>query len=163
MTVNSDKEKPNILIKVSGDLVFDSKTISFIKQKAKKNYVVILVGGGTDITKALEEYHRKKGKRYKPNFVPALGRKLKTFRERQIARDILEQNQKALQDKLVGTTGVAVEIPVLHLGGVLSHVNADNLAEITSLNFKKVYVLTPKGRGDTKNFGHYSNVEVKEF
>lgn len=44
----------NVLIKASGD-VFESKAFKyFVAQKAKESFVVIVVGGGTEISKRLE-------------------------------------------------------------------------------------------------------------
>lgn len=118
----------NILIKVSGDLVDNKKTFAFIKKKAEKNFVVILIGGGTEISKALAEEGIK-------SFFTEIGRVITTFKGRQIARDILEQHQKKLQDRIneAGITAV-VEVPVINLGSVLCHINGDKLASFCSIN-----------------------------
>lgn len=137
----------NILIKVSGDLVKRKKVIDFIKGKATKNFVVILTGGGSDISFLL----KKAGIDFK--FTTA-GRVIKNFHGRQLARDVLEKKQKMLQNKFIRLSIRAVaEIPVINLGGILCHLNGDNLAEACSVNFDETYVVTRKGRNKKLN-GH---------
>lgn len=137
----------NILIKVSGDLVDNKKTFAFIKKKAEKNFVVVLIGGGSEISKTLAEEGVK-------SFFTETGRVITTFKGRQIARDILEQHQKKLQDRIneAGITAV-VEVPVINLGSVLCHINADRLASDSSINFDKTCIITLKGRN--KNLQGY--------
>ena len=69
------------------------KAFEFIKGLSKKHYVVVLCGGGEQINKAFKE------KGLEIEFGPA-GRKT-TFKGRQISRDVLEKNQKEIQDKFI--------------------------------------------------------------
>src|SRR4030042_152107 len=101
----------NILIKSSGDVSDSKKFYDFAVNQAKRNYTVVICGGGSKINSALE----KKG--YKTKF-DKHGRVMKTWEERKIAREVLEQEEKILQDKFVGT-GVNVIAPFLNAYSVL--------------------------------------------
>lgn len=78
-------ERKNCLIKLSGDvLVLDDSTLSWLRKLTGEYFVVLCVGGGTQINKAFEDAGFPIGK-----FGP-LGRETRTFEERQLARDVLE-------------------------------------------------------------------------
>lgn len=144
----------NILIKVSGDLVDNPAVIDFIKERAQKAFVVILVGGGTEISNNL-------GAQGFGSHFSAAGRVIPDFSGRQLARNILEKNQQKLQDRLVELQiNAVVEIPVVNLGSVLCHLNGDHLAVAASINFNQTYILTSKGRKKQLS-GH--NLEIVEI
>lgn len=130
----------NKLIKVSGDLVGNQDATRIIKSEAINNFTVVLVGAGSDISGALKK------ERLDSVFTEA-GRVISEFRGRQLARNILEENQKAMQNELIKNgINAIVEIPVISLGGVLCHLNGDNMAVACSVNFDETIVITKKGR-----------------
>ena len=143
----------HVLIKTSGDLTDNPETIEFIRRQSEiADHVVVLVGGGTDITDALG----REG--IESRFINGTGRVIESFEGRQLARKILEENQKNLQDRLAGLNiHVVVEIPVFNLGSVLCHANGDIIATAFSVNFDRTYVLTLPGR-DKVLEGH--NIEI---
>ncbi len=142
----------NVLIKISGDLINKDGTYRFIREHSMNAFVVVLVGGGSDIT----DFLRENGSNSR--FVDGTGRFIEDFEARQEARNILERNQHYVQDKLVemGINAV-VEIPVRYVGGVLCHENGDNMATAISINFSRTYVLTLPER--EKELDGY-NIEV---
>ena len=144
----------NILVKVSGDVIEKEEVLNFIKEKARENYVVVICGAGTKIGEAFD----KKGCKIKFN---EHGRVTETFEERQIIRDVLEDEQRKLQDKLVGT-GASVIIPIIELGSVLCHINGDMYVKAGYLGFGEIYVFTLKDRvGDKeKIFNDFLKVKV---
>lgn len=130
------------MIKVSGDLVRRQKFLDFAIKKAEHNYVVVICGGGTKISAALKEAG------YEIKF-DELGRRItKTWEERKIMRDVLEKQEKELQDNFVGK-GILVKSPILHAGSVLCPINGDDLVKAYELGFDKIYVFTTRKR--TKN------------
>jgi len=136
-------EVKNILIKVSGDISNNEEFFNFAKKKAKNNYVFVICGAGTKISEVLN----KSG--YKIKYDDNHGRITQTFAERKIVRDVLEDEEKRLQDKFIGT-GVAVGAPILNAGPVLCHINGDNLAKAYYLGFDEIYVFTLKSRIERK-------------
>ena len=146
----------NLLIKVSGDLLEDKQTLRFIKEKGERNYVVVLCGGGTEITKQLETA----GIEFE--FGPS-GR-ITNFEGRQIARGILERQQAELQDLFIRKKiDAAIEIPVISIGGVLCHVNGDAyLRNIGYNTFDELYCITTQERKEKKekNFNEYPKIKV---
>lgn len=131
--------KQSLFIKVSGDCL-SKKFLSLVKELSQKFFIVICVGGGTQIN---EEF-KKRGK--KIEFGPS-GREIEIFEDRQLARDILEKNQAHLQDALLkAKIHATVIIPVLDMGSVLCHVNGDNLIRDLQHNFNKSIVITTKDR-----------------
>ena len=121
--------------------------------------MVICVGGGLQINR---EFKRRGIPR---DFGP-LGRRNKTFREKQLARNILEKNQIKVQDFLAkkGITAVVI-IPVLDLGSVLCHVNGDTLVEVAYIGFDDLFVITTEVRkaDKEKDFGNLRRVQVIGF
>ncbi|MCK4650402.1 hypothetical protein KAT36_04190 [Candidatus Pacearchaeota archaeon] len=144
----------NILIKVSGDVIEKKEVLNFIRKKARENYVVVICGAGTKIGKVFD----KKGCKIKFN---EHGRVTETFKERQIVRDVLEDEQRKLQDRLIGT-GVSVIIPIIKLGSVLCHINGDAYVKAGYLGFDEMYVFTLRDRikGKEKIFNGFSKVKV---
>lgn len=144
----------NILIKASGDITKNKVFLDFVKSKAKTDYVVLICGAGTKIGEELE----KSGFNIKFN---EHGRVTKTFKERRIARNVLENEQKQLQDKLVGV-GVVVIVPIVYVGNVLCHINGDNHVKASYLGFDEIYIFTLKDRVEKKKevFKDYEKVEI---
>jgi len=152
--------RKNCLIKISGDL-FKDEVFEWIKSLTKKYFVVVCVGGGTQISEALIKAGFSKGE-----FGP-LGRELKTFEQKQLARDVLEKNQVKLQDRLAKMgVQVAVVIPVIDVGSVLCHVNGDQYVINAYHGFDLSYIITTTNRvGDKKKFfkPYYPKIKVKAF
>lgn len=144
----------NILIKASGDVIKKTKVLNFIKKNGKKNYTVVICGAGTKIGKALNE------KGYKTKF-NAHGRITETFEERKVVRDVLEGEQRKLQDKLIGT-GASVVAPIIKLGSVLCHINGDAYVKAGYLGFDEIYVFTLKNRIENKKkiFDDFPKVKI---
>ena len=144
----------NILIKASGDVIEKEEVLNFIRKKARENYVVVICGAGTKIGKALGE------KGYETKF-DEHGRVTKTFEERRIVRDVLEDEQRKLQDRLIGT-GANVIAPIIKLGSVLCHINGDAYVKAGYLGFDEMYVFTLRDRveGKEKIFNGFSKVKV---
>ena len=140
------------LVKVSGDLCKRDEVIEWIRILAAEYFVVICVGGGTQINEAFEAAGIKVRKH------GPLGRETEGFKERQLARDVLEENQEELQDLLAarGITATVV-IPVLEIGSVLCHINGDIFILTGYLGFDKIYVLTCEDRVKGKK------VEFKKY
>jgi acetylglutamate kinase len=148
-------EVPNVLIKVSGDVDDSQKFFDFVVAKAKTSHVVVISGGGTKINQAL------KAAGFEIKFDDKHGRITDTWEERKIARDVLEQTQKELQDKFVGQ-GVTVMAPILYPGTVLCHINGDNLVKAFYLGFCEIYAFTLKDRIKKKKtfFKKWPKVQV---
>ncbi len=144
-----------MLIKASGDVSHNSIFLEFAKAKAKTNYVIVIAGGGTKISATL------KAAGYEVKF-DEHGRVTDTWEERKIARDILEQEEKELQDIFVGT-GVIVKAPLLEAGAVLCPINGDNLVKALYLGFDEIYVFTLGERAKEKEkiFADYPKVQIK--
>jgi acetylglutamate kinase len=128
----------NILIKGSGDVLGSPKFIRFIKEKTRKNNIVVICGGGTQISKALIEAG------YEIRY-DHLGRITKTEEEKDIARKILEKERKNLKRSL-NDRNIHIISPILKIGSVECHINADNLVKACYLGFDSVYVFTLKNR-----------------
>jgi len=133
----------NILIKGSGDITDSQVFFNFVVEKARDNYVVVICGGGTKISAALE----------KAGYVveyDELGRRVtKTWEERMIVRDVLEHEEKKLQDRFVGR-GVIVVPPILYAGSALCPINGDDLVKAYDLGFSEIYVFTKQERIEKK-------------
>lgn len=145
----------NILVKGSGDITNSLQFFNFVVEKAQDNYVVVICGGGTKISAALE----------KAGYVveyDMLGRRVtKTWEERMIMRDVLEHEEKKLQDKFVGK-GVIVVPPILYAGSALCPINGDDLVKAYDLGFDAIYVCTKEERIEQKQsiFQGWPKVEI---
>ncbi len=151
----------NILVKVSGDESKNLDFLNWIKQLDREAYVAICVGGGTQINQKLIDHGIDPAKPHGP-----LGRELETFELRQVARDVLELNQRDLEDDLAAKgVHVHVVIPVVDVGGVLCHVNGDQLVKTAYLGFDELYVVTTPEREEKKreDFKDLSKVKVISF
>lgn len=147
----------NCLIKVSGDLTSPSKELAeFIRRLSNEFFVVICLGGGTQINKAFED------KGFEIKFGP-LGRETNSLEQRQLARDILEMNQAKFQDALQ-SDGIhaSVVIPVLEIGTVLCHVNGDQYVLAAYQGFDSIFVVTLPERLEAKkkDFVNYPKIQV---
>jgi len=145
----------NILVKGSGDITDSLQFFNFVVEKARDNYVVVICGGGTKISAALE----------KAGYVieyDELGRRVtKTWEERMIMRDVLEHEEKRLQDKFVGK-GVIVVPPILYAGSALCPINGDDLVKAYDIGFDEIYVFTKEARIEQKQaiFQGWPKVEI---
>jgi acetylglutamate kinase len=152
--------RQNAFVKVSGDMYTSETFIKWLEQLCKKYFVVVYVGGGTQINEMLG----KMG--IEPTDHGPLGRELETFELRQVARDVLELNQRELQNALAAKKIPAVvDIPVYNIGTVLCHVNGDLSVEIAYLGFDALYVVTTPDRLEKKKeqFAKLPKVEVVAF
>ncbi|OGG72790.1 hypothetical protein A3A38_03590 [Candidatus Kaiserbacteria bacterium RIFCSPLOWO2_01_FULL_53_17] len=152
--------RSNVFIKVSGDEYLNPKFQEWIRELNQTSWVVICVGGGTQIN---EEFVRRgiPTQQHGP-----MGRETETFAERQIARDILEINQADLEDQLAEMgIHVVVTIPVVSIGEVLCHVNGDQMVRTAYLGFDSLYVVTTPERVEKKKsqFTNLPKVKVIAF
>lgn len=145
----------NILIKGSGDVTDSQTFFEFVIEKARSNYVFVICGGGTKISSALESAG------YTVKFDADGSRITETWEERMIMRDVLEREEKRLQDKFVGK-GVVVEAPILYAGKALCPINGDDLVWAYRIGFEEIYVFTTKDRVENKKhiFCNLSKVRV---
>lgn len=145
----------NVLIKGSGDVTQKQLFLDFCRDQGARHYTVVIPGAGTQGTKAL----KRAG--YEIRYDERHGRITETWEERRIMRDVLELEEKRLQDRLVGT-GVHVVASILYAGSVLCHINGDNLVKAWYLGFDEIYVFTAKDRLKDKEeiFAHYPKVRV---
>ncbi len=157
---HGQRKRKNIFVKVSGDEFLNPRFQKWIKRLRKGAWVVICIGGGTQINTELQ----KRG--YELTQHGPLGRETKTFEERQIARDVLERNQMEFEDQLdMMNVSATVIIPVLTLGGVLCHVNGDQMVRTAYVSYDKLYVITTCERLKKKRaeFADLPKVEVLAF
>ncbi len=153
------KKRKNILVKLSGDVLKNPHFYAWLLPISRANHVVIVVGGGSQINR---EFTKKKI----PIIFGPAGREIRSFRDRQIARDILEENQRITQDLCVRHgVNATIEIPVISSGTVLCHVNGDQYVRTCYNGFDTLYVLTTKKRfeGKVEEFKDFPKVEVITF
>lgn len=155
ITMNETSNKiKNILIKGSGDITDSRHFFDFVVEKARNSYVVVICGGGTKIGVALENAGY-------PIEFDSLGRRVtKTWEERMIMRDVLENEEKRLQDKFVGR-GVVVALPILYAGSALCPINGDDLVKAYELGFDEIYVFTKTERVEKKEQVFHGFPKVK--
>lgn len=132
-----------ILIKGSGDVTERQEFLDFINEKSKKDYIVVICGGGSKINKALKEAG------YPVQFDDFGRRITKTPEEKTIARNILEKERNILQDKFY-TKNVFVLSPILYAGAVICHINGDDLVKAYELGFDEIFVFTKEKRINKK-------------
>lgn len=148
--------KKNCLIKLSGDVI-QGNLLAWIGGLARDRFVVVCAGGGTQINQAFA----KAG--FSVGVHGPLGRETKTLAERQLARDVLEQNQAEIQDRLA-EAGIqaTVVVPVLEIGTVLCHINGDQFVLSAYHGFDEIYVVTASERKAKKKkfFAPYEKVRV---
>ena len=146
----------NIGIKASGDVLNCKGFLSFVTEKAAKNYVVVVAGGGSDINKALREAG------YEPAYDKHRRRITKTEQERAIMRRVLEKNTTKLQNKFIGT-GVIVEPSFLDYAKVLCPINGDDfLTTIMYIGYDILYAVTTPERKEAKmeKFKDFPKIQV---
>lgn len=130
--------KPNAFVKISGSLLEKHEVLEWLGELGKKYYVVVCIGGGEQINKVFKE------RGFEIKFGP-LGRVTQTLEERQLARDILEQNEAVVQDMIDRERiNARVIIPVDYVANVLCHVNGDVKMLAAYNGFDRLYELTPK-------------------
>jgi len=158
--VGEYQSRKNIFVKITGDLADDRADVhEWIAERSQEGFVVVCIGGGTRISDMCRDENI-------PYEFCELGRQLPTFRARQKARDILEENQQMMQDMLAARGIQAnVIIPVLDIASVLCHVNGDAMVQNAYLGFDDLYVLTLEGREDKKRqqFAKLPRVSVVSF
>lgn len=145
-------------VKISGDLIDKESVLNWLKSIAQTFFTVICVGGGTQINKAFEE------KGYPINFGPQ-GRITETFEERQLARDVLEENQMYIQDLLAERGIMAIVIiPVHDIASVPNHVNGDDFV-LLATGFDEAYILTLENRVEEKEkkFKNHPKIKIVGF
>ncbi|MFZ2192954.1 MAG: hypothetical protein WAV31_01810 [Candidatus Moraniibacteriota bacterium] len=144
----------NILIKASGDVLNNEKFIEFVKDKAKENNVVVICGGGTQISSALV----KAG--YEIKYCE-YGRVTKDKEEKEIVKNVLKKEKNNLQKKLENKN-IKLVIPVLMAGNVECFINADNLVKAYYLGFDQIYIFTLNDRIKNKKeaFASYKKVRI---
>ena len=155
-----NKKWPSVFVKVSGDICDSPEFITWLRGVSANHFVVVCVGGGTQINEAME----KAGVPRTPH--GPLGRELPTFELRQLARNVLEQNRDRLQDKLKEEEiSAQVIVPALDVGTVLCHVNGDEFIRIAYLGFDQLYLITTVNRVETKTkeFAFLTKVKVLGF
>ena len=151
-----------ILVKGSGDLVLESAFPDLVAELARPgdNFVVALVGGGSQISAVLAKHEIK-------SEFTVVGRVIHdkdlAGRGRELARRALEENrielERALQERHAYRSRVIT--PVVCVGGMLCHLNADLYACALSVNFDRTIILTKRGRDKKDLRGH--NLEVMEI
>lgn len=149
--------RKNLYIKVSGDLCQKESFFDYLKDVTSRYFVVVCVGGGTQINEALLKEGISAGAH------GPMGRELQTFELRQLARDMLERNQFCLQDKLATLEiSAVVTIPVIEIGSVLCHVNGDQMVRAAYIGFDKLVIVTTPERVEKKTleFVNLPKVEV---
>ncbi|MDI6778495.1 MAG: hypothetical protein QMD77_04920 [Patescibacteria group bacterium] len=151
--------RKTVFVKISGDMISHTSVIYWLKKLTKDYFVVICAGGGSQISQEFE----KRGWTIK--FGP-LGREIKTFKQKQVARDILERNQALVQDRLA-KEGISANIiiPVLDIGTVLCHVNGDIFTKAAYLGFDKLFIVTLEKRKKVKadSFRDFPKIKVVGF
>ena len=150
--------RKNCFIKISGDTILTKNVFYWIKKMSKKYFVVVCVGGGTQINEAFARAGLPVGEH------GPLGRETGSLEERQLARDILEQNQSQVQDSLAKIgVNASVVIPVIDIGTVLCHVNGDQHVLSAYLGFDVLYIVTTKERVEVKkkSFSAYPKIKIK--
>lgn len=151
--------RKNCLIKISGDVLNDD-VLHWIKKLSQEYFVVVCVGGGTQINEAFVAADLPVRE-----FGP-LGRETESLEEKQLARDILEKNQAEIQDRLADLgVHASVVIPVLEIGTVLCHVNGDQFILTVYHGFDVLWVVTTKDRVEKKKsiFAPYKKIQVIGF
>jgi len=146
-----------IFVKVSGDLfldpVFFEKLVPLYKKAA---YLLICVGGGSQINDALETAG------FTLKLHGPLGRELKTMKERVIARDVLRKNRETLKEHLRAKFPKAVAImPVIEKGPVICHINGDELVRTMYNGFDELHVFTRRDRVEKKRIEFHGLPKVK--
>ena len=150
------------LVKISGDLLQREDVWMWIKEISQRYLLTIVIGGGTQISKALKAagfcfmFHDDDR-----------GREILSDEGKQLAERILERNREEVVQKLADLHIHAyVHIPLLYTDtGHIVHINGDWYAKIFQVGYDKTYVLTLESRQEEKekSFEDYSKVQIKAF
>lgn len=151
--------KKNVFVKISWDLINKDEVIDWLKKISQYSFLVICTWWGTQIN---EEFEKRW---FQIKFWP-LWRETSSFEGKQLARDLLEQNQAEIQDYISDKwIDAQVIIPVLDIWNVLCHVNWD-IYTLAAYNwFDELFILTLKDRLDKKivEFEKYPKIEIIWF
>jgi hypothetical protein len=149
--------KKSVFAKVSGDVFKAPDFISYIGQVAQTRYVLVCVGGGSQINEAFKKAGISLG-RHGP-----LGREIRSQKGKELARDVLNRNCNELKAEL-RRRGISagVIIPVLNADHVICHVNGDQFVRTMYLGFDELIVFTTFDRVEKKRteFKDLSKVQV---
>lgn len=150
----------NCFVKLSGDLFLRDDVHEWIREFTKEYFVVVCIGGGTQINRAFMRAGLPVGAH------GPLGRETATLEERQLARNILEQNHARLQDVLA-EKGIpsSVVIPELDIATVVCPVNGDQYTLAAYLGFDVLCVATTNDRLAAKQqfFAGYPKIHIRGF
>ena len=138
--------KPNAAVKLSGNLIGREDVIAWIRELSQTHSVRICIGGG-------EQINAEFTKRGWPIKFGPLGRITRNNEERQVARDILEDNAADVEDFLdTENVNARVFIPVLdhEVGDVFPHVTGDVQVFAIHNGYDKIFVLTLDSRVEKK-------------
>ena len=153
------KRRLNVFVKVSGDEYLNPAFQQWIRDKSAVSWVVICVGGGTQINAEFDRLD------IVTTFGP-LGREILDFEHKLIARSILERNKIELEDALAELgIHVTVCIPVRDVGEVMCHENGDQMVRSLYLGYDELYVVTMPERLNKKKseFVDLPKVKVLAF
>lgn len=143
----------NIFVEVSGDEFYKHAFLKFIKKLTKKAWVVIGIGGGTQVNKIFAQLG------FPINKHGPMGHETKTFKQRQTQRDVIERNQMRLQDFLAKNgIYVAVELPFFTIGTVLCPQNGDQMVRAAYLGFDEIYRVTTNYKRAEKKAAIYKDL-----
>lgn len=151
--------KKSIFIKISCDLINKKEVLDYLSEISKENFIVICTGWWTQINNEFQ-------KRWLEITFWPLWREINTFEWRQLARNILENNQKEIQDLLADKWIKAeIVIPVSEIGTVLCHINWDIFALNAYNWFEELQIFTLKERLENKKqeFIKYPKIKVIGF
>ena len=127
----------DVLVKISGDLISKEEVYDWLAQFAQPSTrLFILCGGGSSITKRLEE------KNIAYRFGPS-GREIESEKGRSLAEQVLQEQKSLVVEKLhQRRISATVLIPVMLLGEKVCHLNGDEYVKTAYPNFDKIFVLT---------------------
>lgn len=158
LLLGNKTRRKNAFVKVSGDEFLNPAFLKWVRKKSKKMYTVICVGGGTQINRAFARRGfpvKKRG---------PMGRETKTLKQRQLQRNVLEENQVKLQDWLASIgIFVAVEIPIVIIATVLCPNDGDQMVRTAYLGFDELYIVTTtieRAKNKANEFVHLPKVSI---
>ncbi|MEK7150876.1 MAG: hypothetical protein AAB783_01620 [Patescibacteria group bacterium] len=139
----------NVLIKVSGDAKSIPLVEGFIRSEAEKKerHVVVLVGGGTEISRQLKSAGYPVA--FNETFQPPR-RITRTRQEKLIVQGVLADEVTDWQTRLADMPNIKIISPFQDIGGVLCNVNGDDFVKMCCTEFDEVIVVTRSDRVDAK-------------
>ena len=165
----------SILIKGSGDVIYNPEFFDFIVSETEDKTTVVICGGGTKISEAL----KKSG--YPINFDKCGRRVTSSQEELDIVQKVLQEEKRALEQKFVKwlqedeanieNIGIVcgsrfgrihVIIPFINAGPIDCPINGDDLVKAYYLGFGEIYVFTLNERVNKKKdiFRDFPKVSV---